>query len=153
MRFFPLFFRLVHQNCLIFGLSTESMDLWIHLRPLVRTFVPIFLKIRALKCFDFLYWKMKKKMSKKVTFSLFHRKFENGSFSARNGPKSAFLAQNAQKWGCLAFFSKTARWNFLFFCRKLSLCSPKNITALVFQRNLKNGPFWPKFTQIWSIFG
>ena len=47
-----------------------------------------------------------KKMSKKVTFSLFHRKFENGLFLAKNGPKLAFLAQNAQKYGFLAFIFK-----------------------------------------------
>ena len=88
-----------------------------------------------------------------MTFSLFHRKFENGPFLAKNGPKSAFLAQNAQKWGVFSIFSKTAHWNFLIFCRKPSLCSPKNITALVFQGNLKNGPFWPKLTQIWPKFG
>ena len=90
-----------------------------------------------------------KKMSKKVTFSLFHRKFENGPFLAKNGPKSAFLAQNAQKWGFLAFFSKTANWNFMIFCRKLSLCSPKNITAGKFEK----WPFLPKLTQIWRKFG
>ena len=83
-------------------------------------------------------------MSKKVTFSLFHRKFENGPFLAKNGPKSAFLAQNAQKWGFLAFFSKTAHWNFLIFCRKPNLCSPKNITAFVF------GEIWKNF---WSLDG
>ena len=36
-----------------FGLSTESMDLWIHLRTFVRTFVPIFLKIHASEFSDF----------------------------------------------------------------------------------------------------
>ena len=52
-------------------------------------------------------------MSKKVTFSLFHRKFENGSFLAKNGTKLAFLAQNAQKW---RFFlvSRQSRWTFGF---------------------------------------
>ena len=48
----------------------------------------------------------------------------------------------------MRLFSKTARWNFLIFCRKPSLCSPKNITALVFQGNLKMALFgqnWPKF--------
>ena len=42
-------------------------------------------------------------------FSLFHRKFENGPFLAKNGPKSAFLAQNNQKWGFLAFFFRKLR--------------------------------------------
>ena len=45
-----------------------------------------------------------KKMSKKVPFSLVHQKFENGPFLAKNGPKSAFLAQNAQKWGIISIF-------------------------------------------------
>ena len=92
-------------------------------------------------------------MSKKVTFSLFHRKFENGPFLAKNGPKSAFLAQNAQKWG---FIFENCALEFPNFCRKLSLCSPKNITALVFQGNLKNGPFWfkiyPNLVYIWLIW-
>ena len=38
-------------------------------------------------------------MSKKVNFMLFPRKFENGPFLAKNGPKLAFLAQHAQKRG------------------------------------------------------
>ena len=118
----------------------------------VRTSVPIFLKIRALEFSDFLYWKMKK-MSKKVTFSLFHRKFENGLFLAKNGPKLGFLAQIAQKWCFFTFFSKTAHWNFLIFCRKPSLWSRKKMTVLVFRGNFKNGPLWPKLTQIWPKFG
>ena len=106
-----------------------------------------------IRIFWFFVLKNEKKMSKKVTFSLFHRKFENGPFLAKNSPKSAFLAQNTQKWGFLAFVSKTAHWNFLIFCRKPSLCSPKNIAAFVFQGNLKNGPFWPILSQIWPKFG
>ena len=92
-------FDLCIIKIVFFGLSTESMDLWIRpLRTYVRSYVPIFPKIRALEFSDFLVLK-NKKMSKKVTFSLFHRKFENGPFLAKNGPKSAFLAQNAQEWG------------------------------------------------------
>ena len=37
----------------IFGLSTESMDLWIPLRTFVSSSVPIFPKIRALEFSDF----------------------------------------------------------------------------------------------------
>ena len=41
MRFFPFFFRLVHRNCLIFGLSTKSLETLgvTSVRPYVRSFV------------------------------------------------------------------------------------------------------------------
>ena len=85
-------------------------------RMYVRSYVPIFPKIRAL---EFLIFVLKnEKMSKKVTFSLFHRKFENGLFLAKNGPKSAFLAQNAQKWGFWAFFFKNCALEFPNFLQE-----------------------------------
>ena len=62
---FRSFFKIRLLEFSIFGLSMESMDLWIRLRSYVRTLVPIFRKIRALEFSYFLYWKMKK-MSKKV---------------------------------------------------------------------------------------
>ena len=81
-------------------------------------------------------------MSKKVTFSLFHQKFEKGPFLAKYGPKSAFLAQNTQRWVFLTFFSKTAHWNFLILCRQLRLSGVQKILRLwFFVGNLKNGPF------------
>ena len=93
---------------MFFGLSMESMDLWIHLRSPVRSFVRSFVRAHfpenpRIRIFWFFVLK------KKVTISLFHRKFENGPFLAKNGPKLAFLAQNAQKWGVFSiFFSKSA---------------------------------------------
>ena len=79
----------------IFGLSTESMDLSIRLRTFVRAHFPENPRIRI---FGFFVLKNEKKWVKKLHFD-FHRKFENGSFLAKNGTKLAFLAQNAQKWG------------------------------------------------------
>ena len=92
-------------------------------------------------------------MGKKVTFSLFHRKFENGPFWAHFGPIWPILAQNAKKQRFFAFFSKTAHWNFLIFCTKPSLWSRKKMTVSLFCRKFKNDPFWPKLTQIWPKFG
>ena len=46
-----------------------------------------------------LYWKMEKKMIKKVTFSLFQQKFENGPFLAKNGPKSALWPKTPKNGG------------------------------------------------------
>ena len=76
------------------------------------------------------------------------RKLENGPFLTKNGPKLLLLAQNAQKWGFLAFFSKTAHWNFLIFCRKPSLCSSKILRLRFFGEIWKMdlfGQYWPKF--------
>ena len=52
MRFFPLFFRLVHQNCLIFGLSTNwslrPQESRLSVRSSVRSSVTLFLGNRSL---------------------------------------------------------------------------------------------------------
>ena len=114
------------------------------IRPFVRTYVPFFPKIHALEFSDFLYWKMKK-MSKKVTFSLFHRKFENGPFFGQKWSKIGLFGPKCPKMRVSAFFfSKTAHWNFVIFCRKPSLWSQKIMTALIFGGNLKNDPFLAK---------
>ena len=91
------------------------MDLWIRLRTYVRAHFPENPRIRI---FWFFVLKNEKKMSKKVTFLLFHRKFENGPFLAKNGPKSAFLAQNAQKWRFLAFFFENCALEFPNFLQE-----------------------------------
>ena len=53
---------------------------------------------------------------KKVKFLLFHRKFENGPFLAKNDPKLAFLAQN----GCFSHFSEDCALEFpIFFAGSL----------------------------------
>ena len=88
----------------IFGLSTESMDLWIHLRSSVR------LSIRSsVHCAHFpenprirIEVLKMKKISKNVTFSLFDRKFENGPFLAKIG----LFGPKGPKWVFLAFFPK-----------------------------------------------
>ena len=91
--------------------------------PFVHTSVlahfPENLRIRI---FGFL---LKKTISRKVTFSLLHRKFENSPFLAKNDPKWTLLAQNDQKW--FAFFSK----------------------LLIGISFFENGYSWPKLAQIW----
>ena len=57
------------------------------------------------------------------------------------------------KNGGFSLFFTNCALEFPNFCMKPSLSSQKNITALVFQGNLKNGPFWPILTQIWPKFG
>ena len=53
------------------------------------------------------------------------------------------------KMGFFEFFSRTAHQNFLIFCSKHSIWSRKIITFSLFGGNFKNGPVWPKLTQIW----
>ena len=92
-------------------------------------------------------------MGKKVTFSLFPRKFENGPFLAhfdQNWPK---FGQKDQKWWFFTYFLKTAHWNFLIFCTKPSLWSWKNIPVSLFWRKFKKDPFCLKLTQIRPKFG
>ena len=49
-------------------------------------------------------------------------------------------------------FLQNCALEFPNFCWEPSLWSQKIMTALVFWGNLKNGPFWPKLTQIWPKF-
>ena len=72
---------------------------------------------------------------------------------AKNCPKLAFLAQNAQKMEVFAFLSHSVHQNLLIFCTKPSLWSRKKMTFSHFLGKFKNGPFWPKLTQIWPKFG
>ena len=90
-------------------------------------------------------------MCKKVTFSLFHRKFENGPFWAQFGP---FWPKIPKKRRFFAFFSKTAHWNFLIFCTKPSLWSRKN-DGFTFLSKIQKWPILaqiePNLTQIWAF--
>ena len=137
------------------------MDTPPFVRSSVRTFVPIFPKIRALEFSAFFYLKIKKN-SKKVKFSLFHQKFENGHFLAKNGPKSAFFCplppppgggvKNIFYWApafrictdCLLKYE----WNLL----KIGLKNPYFQVCLdfqLFQHPGKLAKFRPNLGQFW----
>ena len=66
---------------------------------------------------------------------------------AKNCPTWPFLAKNDQNRG-FWHFSRTAHQNFLIFCVKHNLWRRKIITFSLFGGNFKNGPVWPKLTQI-----
>ena len=86
---------------------------------------------------------VREKCSKRF-FENFHR---FGHFGQKLS-KMALFGLNDQKWMFFAFFSRTAHQNFLIFLSKHSLWSRKIITFSLFGGNFKNGPFWPKLTQI-----
>ena len=121
MRFFPLFF----------GLDSSQ-----------------FLEIHSLLFSETLQLVRACKRDKNVP-SAFLKKIPILPILAKNCPKLAFLAQNAQKWRFFAFFSQSVHYNFLIFCTKPSLWSRKKMTFSHFLGKFKNGPFWPKLTQIW----
>ena len=57
--------------------------------------------------------------------------------------------------GVFSIFSKTAHWNFLIFCGKPSLCSPKILRLWFFWEIWKMALFGqnlPKFRYIWLIW-
>ena len=95
------------------------------------------------------------KMNKKVTFLLFHQKFENGPFLAKNGPKLAFLAKNAQKWWFLAFFRKLRVGISQFFAGSLASAVQKYY-GFRFSGKFENWPFLakidPNLAYIWLIW-
>ena len=117
MRFFRLFLRLGHWNCLIFGLSTNG-----HLRPQesrlsICPSVTLFLGNRSSDFSEILYEVRFQKVRKNVP-SAFLIIFTVLAILAKNCPKWAFLAQNDKKWRFFAFFSRTTHQIFLIFCSK-----------------------------------
>ena len=77
-------------------------------------------------------------------FSLFHRKFENGPFLAKNGPKSAFLAQNAQKWRVFSIFFQKLRVGISLFFAGSLVSAVQKILLLWFSIEIWK---WPLFGQ------
>ena len=146
MRFFPLFFGFVHENCLIFGLSTYG-----RLRPqescsYVRTYVTLFLGNRSLLFSETLQLVRACKRKKNFRSAFFVRSLvsevEKGHFHIfQENSKCPFLAKiyqnlairpkNFQNWpywpkiGGFAFLSKFIHQNFLIFCFNSSLWSQK----------------------------
>ena len=64
---------------------------------------------------------------------------------AKNCPKLAILAQNAQKWRFSHFVFQSVHQNLLIFCTKSSLWSREKITFWYFLGKFKNCRFWPNF--------
>ena len=73
-------------------------DLWIHVRSSVRTYVRTnFSQKSAHQIFMIFFMKPRLSNRKKVTVSLFGRKFKIGPFLAKNGPKFGIFGQNSPK--------------------------------------------------------
>ena len=156
MRFFPLFFRLVHRNCLIFGLSTNwslrPQESRSFVRTSVRSCVTLFLGNRSLLFYETLQLARACKREKNfpIAFLIIFTVF---AILVKKWPKLAFLAflpKITKNIGFTPVFSRTAHQNFLIFCLKHSLWSLKIITFSLFGENFKNSPFWPKLTQIFG---
>ena len=112
------------------------MDLWIDLHA----------HFRALEFSDF-FWKMKK-MSKKVTFSLFPENSKMAPFWSKIVKNRPFWPKTPKNGGFLAFFSKTAHWNFLIFAGSLASAVQKILRLWFFGEIWKMalfGQYWPKF--------
>ena len=93
---------------------------------------------------------------KKWCFRFFEENKKNCHFGPKpvqNRPFWAKMVKNAQNLRFFTFSPKAAHWNFLNFCTKPSLWSQKDMTVSIFWRKFKNGPFWPKLTQIWRKCG
>ena len=81
---------------------------------------------------------------KKVTVSLFGRKFKIGPFLAKNGPKLAIFDQNSPKSVFFVLILKVTHQIFLTFLIKPRLYKCKKMTLLLFCRKFKIGPFFAK---------
>ena len=95
------------------------MDLWIHLLTFVRSYVPIFLKIRALEFSDFLYWKMSKKVF------AFSPKIRKWSLFGQKWTKIGLFGPKCPKIGSFHIFFWNCILEFPNFCRKSSIWSQK----------------------------
>ena len=113
MRFFPLFFKLAHRNCLIFGLSTKSLEtlgvtsVRTYVRPFIRSFVSLFLGNRSLLFSETLQFVRACRCEKNVP-SAFLIIFTVLAILAKNCPKWPFLSKNDQNGGFWHFFQNCA---------------------------------------------
>jgi hypothetical protein len=81
---------------------------------------------------------------KKVTVSLFHRKFKIGPFLAKNGPKLAIFGQNSSKSVFFALIFKSTHQIFLIFPMNPRFHKCKKMSVSLFCRKFKIGPFLAK---------
>ena len=109
-------------------------------RPSVRPFVTQFLENRSLLFSETLQLVRACKRDKNVP-SAFLKKNPVSPILAKNCPKLAFLAQNAQKWRFFAFLSQSVHQNLLIFCTKPSLWSRKKRHFRIFWENSKMALF------------
>ena len=79
-----------------------------------------------------------------MRFSLFHQKCENGPFWTKFGPFLPKMPKNRSKKSTFYHFHP----RYEFFARSLVSGVEKMKFSLCLGK-LKNGPFWPIFTQIW----
>ena len=81
---------------------------------------------------------------KKVTVSLFHRKFKIGPFLAKKCQKLVIFGQNSLKSLFVVLILKVTHQIFLIFLMKPWLYKCKKITVSLFCQKFKIGPFLPK---------
>ena len=132
---------------MLFLVSRNLGDLWIHACPYVR---PSFLRNLRIRFFWFLI-KLWLQNCKKVTVLLFGRKFKIGPFLVKIGPKLSIFGQNSPKSVFFAHIFKLTHQIFLIFLMRPWLYKCKKWQFCFFVGNSKLALFWPKTTKIWPF--